>query len=306
VAIRISRRRARLLLPLLLSWISLGADGEPPVHFRTNVSEVQLSFSALDQNNHGVATLQAGDFAVVDQSYIVRNFQSFTRSDWTKLELAILLDASASASPHFRQEIAGILELVSQTAGVPDENVAIFSFQGLRPVLLCSGDCRATNAAADRLSSARAGGLTPLFDAIVFASDFLAQHGDPHGQKILIVFSDGEDTISRYSLNDAIDAALAGNVQIYGIGLNQSACPCPSAATLNRLAGATGGRYFPAQDGATRALNVILEDFRATYTVSYKLPNHASGFHDVRIFPTHNLNLEFRCRSGYYYPNRVR
>jgi len=39
----------------------------------------------------------------------------------------------------------GILELVSQTAGVPDENVSIFSFQGLRPTLLCGGNCRATD-----------------------------------------------------------------------------------------------------------------------------------------------------------------
>ena len=306
MAIPLVRRCARLLLPLLLCCVLLGADGDAPVRFRTTVSEVQLSFSALDQNNHGVATLQASDFAVVDQSFIVRNFQSFNRSDWTKLELAILIDASASATPHFRQEIAGILELVSQTAGVPDENVSIFSFQGLRPALLCSGDCRAANAAAERLSGARAGGLTPLYDAIVFASDFLAHHGDPHAQRVLIVFSDGEDTISRYSLTDAIDAALSGDVQIYGIDLNRTDCPCPGGATLNRLAEATGGRYFPAQDGATRALNVILEGFRATYVVSYRLPTHASGFHAVRIFPTHNLNLEFRCRSGYYYPNRVR
>ena len=306
MAILLPRRRARLLLPLLLSWISLGADGDAPARFRTTVSEVQLSFSALDQNNHGVATLQASDFAVVDQSYIVRNFQSFTRSDWTKLELAILLDASASATPHFRQEVAGILDLVSHTAGIPDENVSLFSFQGQRPTLLCSGDCRATNAATIRLASAQSAGLTPLYDSIVFAADFLVQHGDSHAQKVLIVFSDGEDTISRYSLTDAIDAALSGNVQIYGIDLNHAACPGPGAATLNRLAGATGGRYFPPQGGATRALNVILEGFRATYIVGYKLPTHVSGFHVVRIFPTHNLNLEFHCRSGYYYPNRVR
>jgi VWFA-related protein len=303
VAIPITRRRLRLLQPLLLCWIFLGADGEGPVRFRTTVSEVQLSFSALDQNDHGVATLQASDFAVVDQSYIVRNFQSFSRSDWTKLELAILVDASASTTPHFRHEIAGILQLVAQTSGVPDENVSVFSFQGLRPALLCAGDCRTTNAANDRLSVVRAGGLTPLYDAIVLASDFLSQHGDPRAQKVLIVFSDGEDTISRHSLTEAIDAALAGNVQIYGIGLNQVASP--GSVTLNRLAQTTGGRYFPAQDGASRALNVILEGFLATYTVNYRLPNLASGFHVVRILPTHNLNLEFRCRSGYYYPNRV-
>jgi len=305
VAIPLSPRRARLLLPLLLSWVFLGANGETPIRFRTSVSEVQLSFSALDQNNHGVATLQASDFAVVDQNHIVRSFQSFSRSDWTKLDLAILVDASASASPHFSQEIAGVLDLVSQTAGVPEENVSIFSFQGLRPALLCTGNCRATNA-ADRLSGARAGGLTPLYDAVVYVSDYLSQHGDPRAQKVLIVFSDGEDTISRYSLTDAIDAALSSDVQIYSIDLNHSACPCPGAATLNRLAGATGGRFFSAHDGATGALNVILEGFRATYIISYRLPTHASGFHGVRIFPTHNLNLEFRCRSGYYYPNRFR
>lgn len=78
MAIPITRRRLRLLQPLLLCWIFLGADGEGPVRFRTTVSEVQLSFSALDQNNHGVATLQASDLAVVDQSYIVRHFQSFS------------------------------------------------------------------------------------------------------------------------------------------------------------------------------------------------------------------------------------
>jgi len=283
--------------------MTVGADNEPSVLYRTTVSEVRLSFSAVDQNNHGVATLQSSDFAVVDKGFIVRNFQSFTRADWTKLELAILVDASESVTPQYRREIADTLELVTQTAGVPDENLSVFSFHGLQPTLLCGGDCRALRA-AELLPAVRTGGLTPLFDAIVFASDFLSQRGDPHAQKVLIVFSDGEDTISQHSLTDSIDAALTGNVQIYGIDLNHTASP--GAATLNRLAGATGGRYFAARDGASRALNIILEGFRATYVVSYRLPTHASGFHVVRILPTHNLNLEFRCRSGYYYPNHVR
>ena len=64
MAIPLTCPRLRLLQPLLLCWIFLGADGEDPVRFRTMVSEVQVSFSALDQNNHGVATLQASDFAV--------------------------------------------------------------------------------------------------------------------------------------------------------------------------------------------------------------------------------------------------
>lgn len=277
--------------------------------YRANAAEVRLSFSAADQNNHGVATLQPNDFAIVDKDIIVRQFQSFTRSDWTKLEFAILVDASESVTPRFRQESADILNLISGTAGIPDENLSMFSFHGSQPALLCAGNCRASRA-AEQLPAGRAGGLTPLFDSVVFASEFLSHRGDAQAERVLIVFSDGVDTISRNSLRDAIDAGLRNEVQVDCIDLNQtdmSRRPFSSegGAVLRSLAGATGGRYFPPPDGAARALNAVLEDFRASYSVSYRLPSHAVGFHTVRILPTHNLNLQFRSRSGYYYPNRV-
>jgi len=296
--------------PLVLSFvfcagISPAIGGEPQdFTYRTSVTEVRVSFSALDQNNHGVATLQASDFAVIDKDVIVRNFQSFSRSDWTKLEIAILVDASESVTPRFRQEMADVLELVSQTAGVPDENLSIFSFHGLQPALLCAEDCR-TSHASERLPAGRPSGLTPLFDTVIFASDYLAHHGDARAERVLMVFSDGADTISRSTLGDAIDTSLKNDVQVHCIDLNKSAYSSQGAPVLRALASATGGRYFAPPDGAASALNVILEGFRASYMVSYHLPSHASGFHTVRILPTHNLNLQFRSRSGYYYPKRV-
>jgi len=295
------------LLSLLLfcAGISPATAGDPAeLTYRSSANEVRLSFSVMDQNNHGVATLLASDFAVVDKDVIVRSFQSFSRSDSTKLEIAILVDSSESVSPLFRRETADILELVSQTSGVPDEHLSIFSFHGLEPALLCAGDCRASHA-ADRLP-ARAGGLTPLFDTIVFASDFLSHRGDARTEKILIVFSDGADTISRNSLSDAIDASLKTEVQLECVDLNRSTYSSRGSAALYRLANATGGLYFPPPHGAADALHAVLEGFRATYTVSYRLPSHASGFHTVRILPTHNVNLQFRSRSGYYYPNQNR
>jgi len=309
MAIPVSWRRAWALWLVLLSCtgISVGASGDPPeTTFHTSVHEVRLTFSAVDRNHHGVATLQASDFAVVDKDIIVRSFQSFSRSERTKLDLAILIDTSESVTPRFHQEIDDMLALISQTAGVPDENLSIFSFRGEQPALLCAGDCRATHFAADRLPAARAGGLTPLFDSIIVASDFLSQHGDPHAQKVLILFSDGEDTVSRNSLARAINAALTDEIQIYSIDLNRPGSASQGAAVLDRLSVVSGGRYFSTQDGARRALNALLEGLQATYTVSYRLPSAASGFHTVRILPTHNLNLEFRSRSGYFYPNRVR
>lgn len=298
------RQWALLAVALFGSGLSRGVAGDPAEYtFRTTTSEVRMNFSAMDQNNRGVATLQASDFAVVDKDVIVRNFQSFTRSDWTKLQIAILVDASESVRPRFRQQMADILELVSQTAGVPEENLSIFSFEGSHPIMLCAENCRASQA-VERLP-ARAGGQTPLFDTIVYAADFLAQHGDARAEKVLIVLSDGQDNLSRNSLADTITASLRDDVQMDCIDVNQAG-RSQGAVSLYKLASATGGRYFTPPRAATRALNVILEDFRASYIVTYRLPSRTSGFHDVRILPTHNLNLRFRSRSGYYYPNQVR
>jgi VWFA-related protein len=312
MATLVSHRRHWPLLAIVLFCVGLSEgvatdpESDPGEYtYRTDTTEVRLTFSAMDQNNHGVATLRATDFAVVDKDVIVRNYQSFTRADWTKLEIGILVDGSESVAPHFRQELADILDLVSQTSGVPDENISMFSFHGSQPALLCAGDCRASHA-AEHIPVSHAHGLTPLFDTVVFAVDSLAHRGDPYAEKVLIVFSDGVDTVSRNSLRDAVDHSLKSDVQLDCIELNRATQWSQGAAVLHGLASATGGRYFPAPDGAVRAFNAILEGFRASYTVSYRLPSHASGFHSVRIFPTHNLNLQFRSRSGYYYPNYTR
>jgi VWFA-related protein len=294
-----------LAIALLLTSLSAGAEGDQPEFtYRANVNEVRLSFSAMDQNDHGVATLQASDFAVVDKGFIVRDFQSFTRSNWTALEIAILVDTSDSVTPHFRQEISDTVELLSQTAGVPDENISMFSFQNQKPTQLCAGDCRASHA-AERLAPTRTGGLTPLFDSLIVAANYLSQHADAHAQKILILFSDGEDTISRHSAADAIDIAIGSDIQIDSIGLRGSDSASRGDSTLRGLAAATGGRAFSGRDGAIAAAQAILENFRATYTVTYRLPTHAAGFHLVQILPTHNLKLQFHNRSGYFYPNRA-
>lgn len=299
------RRLGPLAVLLLLGSGLAAAPADPPdLTYRTHAHEVRLAFSVTDQNNHGVATLQPGDFAVVDTDFIVRNFQSFTHSDSTKLEIAILADGSQSMAPQFRQEVSDLVDLVAQTAGIPEKNLSTFSFSGSQPKLLCAGDCR-TSRAAEQLPPPGNGDLTPLFDSVVYASDFLSQHADRDAQKILIVLSDGQDTVSRNSLKDATDHALQLSVQIYCVDFSRAASS-QGSAVLYHLAATTGGRSFAGLDAASRAINLILEDFKASYVVTYKLPSSRSGFHSLRILPTHNSNLKFRSRSGYYFPDNNR
>jgi Ca-activated chloride channel homolog len=269
---------------------------------RSSVSEVRVTFSTTDQNNRVMATIQPSDFAVVDQDMVVREFRSFSRSDYTRLDVAVLVDMSGSITPQFRQELTNVVQLIAQDNGVPDESFSVISFRDLKPTVVCDGNCRVLNTAA-RFSAVSSGGQTPLYDSIVFASHMLARRNDSPTRKIVILFSDGADTISLKSATDAMETALADDVAIYSVDLGNPSHPFAGTQVLRSLSASTGGRYFPLQAGAAKVLDAVLEDFRATYTVAYRLPRQAAGFHLVRILPTHNPGLQFHCRRGYYYPS---
>ncbi len=117
--------RTWAFLTLLFGLPAFGVPGGKPAPdyaapiYRSQVSEVQLTFSATDQNQHAIADLQATDFAVVDKDFIVRNFRSFRRADYTRLDMAILVDASSSVSTRFQQEIRATFEIISRTSGLP-------------------------------------------------------------------------------------------------------------------------------------------------------------------------------------------
>jgi VWFA-related protein len=270
--------------------------------FRADVSEVRLAFSATDRNGRVLAAIQPNDFAVVDQDLVVRDFRSFSRTEYTRLDVAVLLDASGSMTPRFRRELSNVVQLIAQSDSVPEECFSVISFRDLKPKLVCEGDCRNLGAQAP-LSALQSGGMTPLYDTIVFASRLLARHGDLHTRKLLIVFSDGADTISLNSLTDAVASALNDDIAIYSVDVSAEPHTSPGTLVLRGLAANTGGRYFPVETGVAKVLDAVLEDFRATYTVAYKLPNYSAGFHQVRILPTHDLSLQFYCRRGYYYPS---
>ncbi len=300
-------RRACPLLLTLLSCVSnsAGVPGDrPELTYHSSTSEVRLVFSAVDQNDRSVPTLQAADFAVVDNGFIVRNFQSFTRSDWTRLRIAVVVDASESLNSQFQQEISKVSELVSRISGSTDQGQTIVSFRGAEPALLCSADCR-PDRVVEQLKLLRSQHLTPLFDSIVFASKALSKDSVPDEQKVLIVFSDGLDTISRAPMREAINVALLHDIQIYCIHLARGT-DSSGSGILRNIADSTGGGYFPAKMGVSRAMDFILDAFHTSYVVSYQLPSRTPGFHPVQILPTHKTNLQFRSRSGYYFPDNVR
>ncbi|MBI5647884.1 MAG: VWA domain-containing protein [Ignavibacteriae bacterium] len=88
------------------------------------------------------------------------------------------------------------------------------------------------------IDTLRAGGNTPLYDAIMEA---LRRISLKQGRKALVVFTDGVDNASSSSFEDIRAAASAAGVRLFTIGFGGGAV---SERQLQLLATETGARYF--------------------------------------------------------------
>lgn len=268
--------------------------------YRISVSEVRLVFFADDGNNRIVQDLREDDFAVIDEERVIRDFRSFTRSPLTKLDVILLIDSSDSVLPHFREQTANVLQLIARLPWSQEDNISVLSFGDTEVRPICTGDCRRAFS-AEEVASLPGGGATPLFDALEVAANSLIERRQPDVWPVIVLFSDGDDTVSKSSFRDAADKIAASGAQVYTIDLSNPSQPSNGTGMLRWLADDSGGRCFPIGEGAARIFAEILDDLHSARVVTYAPPPSGSDFHSLRILPTHNLNLRFRCRRGYYH-----
>ena len=281
-----------------------GTESNHVAIFRTETSEVRVSFFATDERNRPVADISKDDFAVVDNGTVVRDFRSLTHAAETELDVIALVDASESVHPRMQDSMNDVLHLISSPQQGSDLHFSVISFSGLRPTLLCAGNCRSA-LAGQRLQSLQAAGATPLWDALADAARLAARRQRPGMRSVLILFSDGRDTVSKASARDALEEIIASGAILYSVDLNRPGSDPEASTALQQMSEATGGRAFSRDAGSSSVLEAALSDLRASYVVTYQLPSHIVGFHSLRILPKHNLNLRFHCRSGYYYEEPV-
>jgi tight adherence protein B len=107
---------------------------------------------------------------------------------------------------------------------------------------------------------------TRLYDDVVLSSSLLA--AETNGARILILVTDGNETRSDATLDEAILAAKDAGVSVYVVGIESTRFnPQP----LEKLADATHGQYYGAASPAvlTRVYNSLAEDLRRTWQLDY-------------------------------------
>ncbi len=101
----------------------------------------------------------------------------------------------------------------------------------------------------DELATNLAGNLTSLGDAVILAGQTLAS--EKNANNVLILLTDGRDTSSRISADDAVTFALNNGMKIYTVGygaMNNLVTEQMDTEMLQKLAEETGGRFFRATD----------------------------------------------------------
>ncbi len=279
------------VFPALFS--ATNTSDEPLTAYRTGTSEVRISFFATDENDTIVQILNRDDFAVVDNETVVRDFRSLVPASETALDVVVMIDASGSVERHFRETAEGVGKLVAEAALSVEDELSVVVFTGVRSRVVCAGTCKSEEAQQD-IARLQPSGPTPLYDALTDVARNLKARQRPDIRQIVILFSDGHDTISGASPQNALGEILQTGAVLYAVSQSSA-----NDGALENIAAATGGRLL--QWRGVDVLQEILAEQRASYIVSYALPSREKGFHSLRILPKHNLNLQFHCRRGYYY-----
>jgi VWFA-related protein len=163
----------------------------------------------------------------------------------------------------------------------------------------------------DRLHTITAAGGTSMFDALYKTCRDGFQGTDAR-QDVVVLVTDGEDTTSAATFDDALRMAQLAHVSVYVLGVRAAdslnSRELQGRRVLTTLATLTGGRVLYPSDFGHASLAALFgrlqEELRNGYVLSYYLdvpPDNA--FHRVRIQPL-DPSLRVQAPSGYFADRR--
>jgi Ca-activated chloride channel family protein len=276
-------------------------DGTYVLH--TDVDEVLLNCTVIDEKGQTVNDLRQGDFRVWEDG-VEQTINSLQHQD-LPVSMGILVDDSGSMRD--KRATVNMAAMRLLRASNPKDSAFIVNFadkayldQGF------TSDLVALNRGLSRIDPR---GTTALYDAVAASAEELSLHAKQRKQALLII-TDGADNASELNLQQAIRRVqnLGGPV-VYSIGLLFDASSEESARArdaLERLSQETGGvAYFPTSLADVNAVaEQVAYDIRNQYIVAYHASRSASlgGYRFVRVEAraANHGRLSVRTKRGYY------
>lgn len=261
-----------LLAPAVLGQGTPAQDR--PAVFRAAADVVSVDAS-VQRDRRPVTGLRAADFELLDNG--VPQQIDFVSYEQIPLNLVLALDMSDSVAGERLDNLRGAGTAL--LAGLKkDDQAGLVTFSNL--VALGSGLTTDRAPVREALEDAGGAGNTALVDG-VYAGITLGE--SDVGRALLIVFSDGLDTVSWLTSRAVLDIAKRSDVVAYAVSTGRA-----QPEFLRDLTAFTGGRLFEVEKTANLSAIFldVLQEFRQRYLLSYTPRGVArDGWHrlDVRV-----------------------
>jgi Ca-activated chloride channel homolog len=269
-----------------------------------DVTRVNLLFTVTDKKGRFMTDLRKGDFEITENKR-KQNILEFTAETDLPLRLAILVDTSNSIRTRFRFLQDAAVDFINTAMRAGKDKGLIMHFDTVAQLAVdLTEDKTQLTTAVRRM---QAGGGTALYDAIYRASQQLTLD-EPHDKfrRAIIILSDGEDTLSDFSRDQALEMAQKADVVIYGVSTNVTHNATTGDKVLKYMAEQTGGlAYFPfKEDDLGQSFVNIVNELRHQYNVLYRPePLIRDGkYHAIDVRVTAVGDMIVRARQGYYAP----
>jgi Ca-activated chloride channel family protein len=281
-------------------------DEEGTYTLKTNVNEVNLTFTVTDHRGRFINNLQQQDFALLDDQRAPAQVYSFRQQTNQPLRVGLVIDASTSIRARFKFEqqaatefLLDILRPRTDRAFIMGFDVNSYVTQGFtnNPDLLETG-----------LNRLKPGGGTALYDAVYRACrDQMLKNVPANAEvrKALILVSDGDDNQSRAYLDDAIKMCQRAETTIFTISTNTSPSRERGDDVLKKMASATGGAAFYPQrlEDISNEFHRVEEELRSQYSLAYKPADfRADGSFRTIYLTSLRGGYVVHARTGYFAP----
>jgi len=297
------RRPGRLAIVFsIVLGIALRLVAQEDKPLRLDVKLVSLFVNVTDQKGAIIGGLTKDDFKITEDGR-PQTIAVFERQSEMPLNVTLAIDTSSSTYKDRYIEQQAAKKFVRALIR-PKDQMSVIQFNTYVDEL-----AGFTNNVAqiDRgLDHMKGAGGTALYDAIYLGSKAL---GNKDGRKILVLVTDGGDTVKGYSYDEALEEALRNEVMIYSI----IDVPIEASAgrdlggehALIQLSQDTGGKHFYVDAGGLdKAFARVSDDLRTQYMIGYYPHNQEPGrtFHRIQVTVPRASNESFNIRSktGYY------
>jgi Ca-activated chloride channel homolog len=280
-------------------------ESEPATTLKVDVNLVNVFVTVTDAQGAPVGGLGKDNFILKEDDH-PQKISVFDKESAVPLSIALAIDTSLStrrdlpleqlSAKHFAHAILRPVDALS---------VYAFSEVVREATPGYTSDLKRIDESIDHI---RVGAATALYDAIYVVSRTLDHR---KGRKVVVLITDGGDTISRVDYKEALRAAQEAEALVYSIII----VPIESSAgretggehALIQLSEDTGGKYYYATSTAQLddAFRKISDELRTQYLLAY-YPAQRTSFSEFRRIEvkitgvTDSPAYHVRHRAGYY------